>query len=48
MESLFSEAELILLSDLVYAYREKEDLNQREWAEAKTLGDKIDELLEGM
>jgi hypothetical protein len=45
---MFTENELILLSDLVGQYLEKDDLNQREFGEAKALLEVIDWMLEEM
>lgn len=45
---MFTENELILLSDLVGQYLENDDLNQREFGEAKALLEIIDGLLEAM
>lgn len=43
---MFSEQELILLSELVDGYLEADDLNQIEWAEARVLLEKINQRLE--
>lgn len=45
---MFTENELVLLSDLVAQYLEKDDLNQREFGEAKACLEVIDGLLEEM
>ncbi len=44
---MFSETELELLSNLVGSYLETDDLNQREFGEAKYLLEKIDAQLNG-
>lgn len=41
-----NEHELELLSNLVGLYLETDDLNQREWGEAKVLQEKIDHRLD--
>ncbi len=43
----FSEIELVLLSNLLGDYLELDDLNQREFAEAKYLLEKVDSQLSG-
>lgn len=43
---MFSEDELVLLSDLVGQYLEQDDLNQKEFGEAKTLLEKLDYMIE--
>lgn len=43
---MFTENELILISDLVGQYLEKDDLNQREFGEAKALLEMVDGMLE--
>jgi hypothetical protein len=45
---MFTENELVLLSDLVAQYLEKDDLNQREFGEAKALLEVIDGMLESL
>jgi hypothetical protein len=45
---MFTENELVLLSDLVGQYLEIEDLSQREFGEAKFLLEKVDNQLENL
>jgi hypothetical protein len=45
---MFTENDLILLSDLLGQYLEIEDLSQREFGEAKSCLEKVDTLLEGL
>ena len=45
---MFTENELVLMSDLVGTYLENDDLNQREFGEAKALLEKIDSRLENL
>ncbi len=47
MANDFSESQLVLMSDLLGEYLEKDDLNQREFGDAKYLLDKIDAMLSG-
>lgn len=46
MANDFSENELEALGELVAQYLELDDLNQREWAEARALLDKIEHRVE--
>ena len=46
MANDFSEQELELLSHLVGLYLETDDLNHVEWAQAKELSNKIEDLLQ--
>lgn len=45
-EPMFSQPELLLLSELLGSYLEIDDLNHREWADAKALSDKIEHRIE--
>lgn len=45
---MFTENELVLLSDLVGQYLELDDLSQREFGEAKACLEKVDSMLESL